>query len=269
MAEININFYSNQLKRKVTFTGIIPSDRPDLPGWPSCEEGPYKALYLLHGYSGNQYDWISGSIISELAMKYNIAVFMPSGENNFYIDDESLGAYYTKFVGEELVEVTRKLFPISKDKKDTFIGGFSMGGYGALRTGILYPQTFGKIMAISSALIVKDIQGMAPDFRDAFADYNYYSRVFGDLDNILESDKNLEYIINQSLMDKVNLPQILMACGTEDFLRDNNKDFSEFLESKNIKHELYLSEGIHNWTFINKNLENWINTLLDKDMTSC
>ena len=56
---------------------------------------------------------------------------MPSGENKFYVDNEKSHEYYSKFIGEELVDVTRRLFPLSKQKQDTFIAGLSMGGYGA------------------------------------------------------------------------------------------------------------------------------------------
>lgn len=55
---------------------------------------------------------------------------MPSGENSFYIDDEEKGEYFGEYIGRELVDFTREMFPISQHRADTFIGGLSMGGYG-------------------------------------------------------------------------------------------------------------------------------------------
>ncbi|MFR6273864.1 MAG: hypothetical protein ACLUL2_10230 [Blautia sp.] len=43
---------------------------------------------------------------------------------------------YGKFVGKELVEMTRKMFPLSRKREDTFIGGLSTGGAGALLSGL-------------------------------------------------------------------------------------------------------------------------------------
>lgn len=245
--------------------GIFPSDRPTLPGWPLVGEGPVKTLYLLHGFSGNCKDWISGSMIQELAMKYNVAVFMPDGNNRFYIDDPDMGEYYTRFIGEELVAFTRNMFPISHEKDDTFIGGFSMGGYGALRTGLLYPHTFGKILPISSALITKEIAGMAKDFKGPMADYSYYRRVFGDLDTILKSDRNPEVLI-QHLIDTNNqVPHLFIACGNDDFVLSHNKDFVDYLKLKEIAHRYLELPGNHDWTFVNSVLEDGVKWLVEVD----
>lgn len=55
---------------------------------------------------------------------------MPFGENKFYVDHPQSNAYFSKFIGEELVSFTRRSFPLSTKREDTFIGGLSMGGYG-------------------------------------------------------------------------------------------------------------------------------------------
>jgi S-formylglutathione hydrolase FrmB len=57
---------------------------------------------------------------------------------NFYVNQTERNAYYSTYVAQELVEVTRKIFPLSKNREDTFIGGISMGGYGSLMLGVKY-----------------------------------------------------------------------------------------------------------------------------------
>lgn len=42
---------------------------------------------------------------------------MPSGENMFYVDQEHPHNHYSQFIGEELVEMTRAMFPLSHKKK--------------------------------------------------------------------------------------------------------------------------------------------------------
>lgn len=72
----------------------------------------------------------------------NLAVVMPAGENAFYIDQPEMGTMHGKFIGEELVDITRRMFPLSRKREDTYIGGLSMGGFGALRNGLKYHDTF-------------------------------------------------------------------------------------------------------------------------------
>ena len=40
-----------------------------------------------------------------------------------------------------------------------------------------------------------------------------------------------------------------MACGTEDFLIENNRTMHRFLESESIPHEYHEGKGIHDMNF--------------------
>ena len=60
-------------------------------------------------------------------------------------------------MGKELIAYLQKTFGIAMKAEDTFIGGLSMGGFGALHTGFLYPENYSKIAALSSALIVHEV----------------------------------------------------------------------------------------------------------------
>lgn len=255
MAYLQTNFFSKALKRLVTFNALIPMDTIEFPGRMEVQKGPMKSLYLLHGYTGNYTDWMSGTNIQELSLTYNIAVFMPSGENNFYLDDVEKGDLFAEFVGNELIAFTRKLFPISDKREDTFIGGLSMGGYGAIRNGLKYAHNFSRIIALSSALITRNIAGIPVDFKDPIADYNYYRRVFGDLDQLLGSDKDPEALIMDLKKKNEDIPKIYMACGTEDFLLRENREYRDFLSSENVDFTYVESPGIHNWAFWHEYIE--------------
>lgn len=128
MAFIEMNFMSEALMRTVTVNVILPADKLMPPGVPKLELRPFKTLYLLNGVMGNHTDWMNATNIQAMAEEKNLAVVMPGGENMFYLDHEDIHALYGEFVGKELVEFTRKIFPLSDKKEDTFIGGLSMGG---------------------------------------------------------------------------------------------------------------------------------------------
>ena len=181
MAIIEVNFISKCLMRVVTFNAIIPVDKFG-PQAENAEQKPLKTLYLLHGIFGNYTDWVNGTRIQAWAEANDLAVIMPSGENRFYLDDEKSGELYGEFIGKELVEFTRKLFPLSDKREDTFIAGLSMGGYGAIRNGLKYAENFGCVIGLSAALVHdtwKDADNSAPIFTFR---RNYYEAVFGEYD---------------------------------------------------------------------------------------
>ena len=152
MAFIQMNFLSESLMRTVNVNVILPVDKIDVTGGPIQEPQPFKTLYLLHGILGSHVDWINGTNIQRWAEEKNLAVVMPAGENSFYLDREETHELYGTYVGRELVELTRKAFPLSRRREDTFIGGLSMGGYGAVHVGLAFPETFSAIIALSSAI---------------------------------------------------------------------------------------------------------------------
>ena len=106
------------------------------------------------------------------------------------------------------------MFPLSYRREDTFLGGLSMGGFGALRNGIVYPTTLGTS-------------------RDCPARYTFWKRnpenvrgehlVFGDRAAASASDKNPYIALRDRLSAGGALPEIYMACGRSDSLMDTNR----------------------------------------------
>jgi len=161
-----------------------------------------------------------------------------------------------------LVDYVRKTFNLATDRDDTFIGGLSMGGFGAIRTGLYYNETFSKVVGLSSALIIHNVKNKKEGFKDAIADYDYYTLVFGNLEQLENSVNNPEYLIKKLKEENKPIPKIYMACGTEDFLIEENRAFFRFLKDENIDVEYIESPGVHNWDFWNAYLEPSIKWLL-------
>lgn len=252
MAIFEINFYSKMLKRSTTLMAVLPVDRFDKSFSKKTDVDNLKTLYLLHGYAGNHMDWLYGAQIVELSLRFNVAIFMPSGENSFYLDDEDKEAYYSEFLGKELIEFTRNVFPIPEEKNKTLIGGLSMGGYGALRNGLKYNEVFGGIIALSSALIVHKIAGITPDFNNGIASYKYYRHVFGDLNSLIGSDKDINALAKKLKEESADIPRIYMACGKDDFLIQENRDLYNYLKQIGLDVTYEEDEGTHDWQFWNK-----------------
>ena len=236
---------------------ILPSDNIHfLQDSEEIVPQPYRTLYLLHGLYGSDDIFLANTSIQKFAEDNGIAIVIPCGENSFYIDNEKAHAYYGEYVGQELLDITRNIFPLSDKREDTFIAGFSMGGYGAIRNGLKYSQNFSKIGMISAALITDDIADYASD-TNVLRSRDFYESIFGDLESVKDSDKNPKYLIDSC----EDIPDIYMACGVNDFLYDKNVDFYEFLKSKNIDAEFVEAPGEHTWEFCDKHIKEFIKTL--------
>ena len=249
MASIQVNLFSKSLMRVVPVHVLLPVDKLEEPGTPPRENKPYKTLYLLHGIFGNHMDWGMLARVQALSEAYDLAIVMPSGENAFYVDQPKSHNMYGEFIGKELVELTRKMFPLSDKKEDTFIGGLSMGGYGAMRNGLKYHETFGYIISLSGALVIDGMKNRTNDSPMYWENRDFAEAIFGDLECVEESDKNPKYLIEQLLAQAADIPKIYIACGEQDFLVEANKDFARFLQKKNVEAEVVWAEGIHDWNF--------------------
>lgn len=246
MALLQVNFFSTALKRTVPMTVILPVDKT-MAGNRGCQSAPcFKTLYLLHGLLGDYTDWVINTRIRQWAEARNLAVVMPSGDNSFYVDQITPNNRYGDFIGRELVELTRKMFPLSHKREDTFIAGLSMGGFGAIRNGLVHVETFGYIAGFSSAIHFFEMPANTPG-RSLMGEEG----VFGDLQQASLTDKNPRVALKQAMERNAPIPKIYMSCGLQDSLLPANRSFRDFLTANGIDLTYEETEGDHNWDFWN------------------
>ena len=253
MALIQVNYLSQALFRTVPLNVILPVDKLSFAD-KAYEMKPgykFKTLYLLHGYLGNYTDYVTNTRIQKWAEEKNLAVIMPSGDNSFYINGRTANMDYQKFIGEELPQITRLMFPLSEKREDTFIGGLSMGGYGAIRNGMIYADTFGYIFGMSSALFeIEDIVSTADE-----------SEGIGETKSARESDKNPCVAMKNLLARGTALPKIYLSCGLSDSLLDSNRIFKDTLIKNGFDVTYEEEAGGHEWDFWDRQLKKILNWL--------
>lgn len=267
MAFAHYSFYSNALHRITEFDISIPNDIPSSMPHISSEayERRMKTLILLHGYSGYSSDWFISGNASDLSMMNNLAVVCPSGENSFYTDAKGTGHAFCTYIGEELPRYLALTLELSDKREDCYIGGYSMGGYGALHIGLNYNHQFSGIMALSSALIINQLKDMEPGMENEMANYDYYVSVFGDLKKAENSNLDPCWQIRQLIDRKEVIPSIYFACGAQDFLIDSNLMFRQFLEDSDVPYEFEEGDGIHDFNYWRPHAVSGINYLLNNE----
>ena len=254
MALLQMEFKSETLKRTVTMNVILPVER---------FKGPYPTLYLLHGLTDNYNSWLSNSRIRLWAEESGLAVVMPSGENSFYMDilvkDGCLGDF-GEYIGRELIDVTRELFPLSHRRDDTFIAGLSMGGFGACRNALKYCDTFGKAAILSGALHIYEYP---VNWVETQGNTIGEVRNFGNLDETRHSDRNPRYLIEAVKADPdKHFPAFYIACGLQDVLLEANRSIAKALTEAGADVTYEEGEGIHDWYFWDEYIQHvlkWLN----------
>ncbi|ERJ13122.1 alpha/beta hydrolase [Haloplasma contractile] len=246
MALMKCTFLSKSLKTMVKINVIIPSlNFEDVMSNRSKESRgnvKFQTLYLLHGYTGDESDWQRFTGIERYAENNKIAVIMPAAGNSFYTDMVHGGDYFT-YLTEELPAFVQAMFPVSAKKEDTFIAGLSMGGYGAFKIAMRYPERYHAAASLSG--VVEISEAVLKEERKDMKLEN----VFGDLNKVRGSKHDLLHLAEQLIKDGKSIPKLYQACGTEDFLYRNNIKFKKQAEQIGLGIHYVEGPGIHDWNF--------------------
>lgn len=242
MANLYMNFRSDCLSRSVYPVVFLP----DYNGWNDCQP-PYRTLYFLPGYSGGALETATFTNFALYAMKYGIAIVLVDGENSFYVDDEKRGAMFSQYVGREIVEATRAVLPLSHKREDTFIGGISMGGYGALVNGLRYGDTFSKIAMLSPALELRE--RCLKDPASCPAPMSELLETLGTEKDYANTYKDYLYA-SQKVIGEKKLPEIFLGCGKQDELViDACRRYARVMDALGHPIDVYEPDGLHDHDF--------------------
>lgn len=245
MASITLSFHSEALERTVPLRALVPlEDAPRVP---------MPAMYLLHGLYGSEQDWFQYTRVMLWARAKGLAVFCPAGENGFYVNQADTGEAYMRYVGEELPAFTLRLFPLSSQREDTFIAGLSMGGYGALNAGLTYPETFGKVAALSAAL--RPWKRMDKPQGGCVQRPAYARALFG-------QDTEPWNTLTLARQCGARAPELWLSCGAQDDLLEENIALVDGLRQAGIPAHFDQPPGAHNWDFWDREIQRVIDWLM-------
>lgn len=251
MALFDIKFYSMTLQTDMDIRVIIPTPngRPSKAAYYDKNKR-YQVLYLLHGASGGGTQWTRFTNIERYAQEHQLAIVCPHAMNSFYVDTHP-GSRYQTYIAEELPKFIQTMFPVSCRREDTFIGGNSMGGFGAFRLALLYPDQYGCAVSLSGAL---DVIGMAKAMPTDPTGVIRFADVFGPDGLTPGGDNDLAALAQRKLQEGRCLPKFYQCCGTEDFLYRNNVAMRAQFEQLGLDLTYAESSGIHDWAYWNSQL---------------
>jgi putative tributyrin esterase len=248
MGRINFQFKSKILSQNTDVTVYIP-DKVIQRG----EVEKAKVIYLLHGKNGNHESWGRESHAFKYADEYGVILVAPYAANSFYTN-MVYGDRYWDYIAEELPKAISNSFRISASKENTFVCGYSMGGYGALKLGLCYPERYKAVATLSGSLrSVEDTKlkidnGDRPDLLFAF----------GDCGEKIVNESDIFYLTKKLLNEKRKLPKLYVYCGTNDSLYNVNCRYRDFALENNIDVIFREDQGDHSFKYWDKELREFL-----------
>lgn len=210
-------------------------------------------VILLHGVYGNHWVWMNMGGVHNVydRLRANkdadnsideMLLVMPE-DGSYYAGSGYLplsnGYDFERWIMEDMLETVIKKVPSASEKSRLYITGLSMGGYGALRLGAKYANTFSGISAHSAITNIKEMSLFVKE------DLSIYH-----CEDPHETDALYWFKRN-----KQHLPPTRMDCGEDDELYAGNVQFSQLLKDARIDHTFLTSTGGHEWPYWHRMVE--------------
>jgi S-formylglutathione hydrolase FrmB len=245
MAFIQCNFFSETLGMSVAMNVLLPQ-RPlaEIQADDGVPVKPFPVLWLLHGRSDDHTAWMRQTSLERYVADLGIAVVMPAADVSFY-QNMAKGGRYGDFMDDELPAVARSLFPLSAKRSENFIAGLSMGGYGAMRSALLYPERYAAAASLSGALDAVAFSRSEDPVR-----IEWMQKIYGkSYRDIAGTTADLLAQIERNQKEQIELPNLFVCCGQQDFLIEHSRAFASQCEKTKVPLHYIENDGDHNWKY--------------------
>ena len=238
MALCELKYFSKALQKATAATVILPETEI---------AGPFPVFYLLHGLSDDHTMWQRRTSIERYVQGLPLIVVMPDGGRGFYCDALQGMAWETAIV-RDLIGLVDKMFPTMAERAGRCVGGLSMGGYGAVKLALRYPEMFCSANSHSGALGFAH-WALSTDTGDAFA--VEFTRVIGT--SPVGGPNDLFALA--SALESAARPALAIDCGTGDHLLEANRAFHGHLKSLGFQHAYDEYGGGHDWPYWDEHIQ--------------
>jgi S-formylglutathione hydrolase FrmB len=213
-------------------------------------------IYLLHGLSGHFNNWTDLTKLQEYASRYKFVIVTPEGDDGWYTDSASkTDDKYESYIIRELLPEIEKKYGTETTRETRAIAGLSMGGYGAIKFGLKYPDMFSLAGSFSGFLATSTTT--EKEFPGVIG--RTINSVFGPVGSPTRSANDTFAMIREATPEKIKtFPFLYLDCGTEDFTFKANRDFAALLVEKKVPHEFRQLPGGHDWKYWNTQLAEFL-----------
>lgn len=225
-------YFSRALGLEQPFACLLP----DVP--PPANRSGYPLLILLHGLTGCHRDWLSRTRIVRALSGEGMAVACPYGADGWYTNAVRGGPRYEEALVQDFVSACRSELPVLPPGRAWAIGGLSMGGYGAVKLALKFPELFGTAFSLSGAFLAPAAPQPHPVFGDPAADA------------VFRRGESVFYHAELALCRMPGeRPTLFLECGLQDPLLEESRAFHDHLNFLGYGHAYRELAGYHTWPY--------------------
>lgn len=260
-AKVSANTVTSKLQsklmgREMPYRVITPAN------YSTANEARYPVIYLLHGLTGHYDNWTDRTSLAAKAVDFKMIIVTPEGDNGWYTDSVSKATdKYESYIIKELIPEIDAKYRTINDRKGRAIAGLSMGGFGALKFGLKYPEMFSLAGSFSGAIGAASIT--EKDFPGPIS--KSIAEIFGLAGSETRKANDVFGIIREASTEKIKaFPFLYVDCGNQDFLIQNNREFATLLAEKKVPHEYRQLPGGHDWKYWDKQVLEFLQVASDR-----
>ena len=243
---------------------------------PSFSKSPsrtYPVVYFLHGLNNDETSWTVEryghvqNTLEQMMLSGALPEFImvhPRGDNSFYCNYVDGSRRYEDLVTQELVTYMETRYRARKGRENRAIAGTSMGGYGALKIAMKYPDRYAAVVGQSPILFPAANPLELPEDVKSSRFYSFFvsmlKPIFGDPLRQDLWDANNPLVLAKS--QKLNGLKIYFDYGTDDryiqmtHLDEGNKTLDKELTDARVPHVFRIRPGEpHGWALIAAHLD--------------
>jgi putative tributyrin esterase len=226
-------FHSASLNRDMRYLTLLPS------GYSTGRKFP--VLYLLHGLYGDYTNWNSKTRLERIAADYAMLIVTPDADDSWYTNSATGPAdRFEDYIVKDLISEIDRKYRTIPEKRARAVAGLSMGGYGAVKFGLKYPQLFAFAGSLSGAFdAAQNLDDLRPEFRARLLG------VFGHAGSETRAENDV-FRLGKSAE---KYPYFYLACGTSDFFLDTNRALAAQFSRQKIPYEYHETPGGHTWEY--------------------
>lgn len=216
-------------------------------------------LYLLHGAGDDASTWHRLTTIELYAQTFGCTVIMPEVNRSYYTDME-YGLDYFTYLTQELPELCARMLNLDTDPAKTYVAGLSMGGYGALKCALTFPEKYAKAVSLSGVTDIRE-RLRDPDMPPGMI--KEMKAVFGERLEV-KPEQDLYALADTLVRENKRLPSLLACCGSEDPFCGMNRAFASYMEKSPFDFRYVETPGTHEWRFWEEHLKTAFDFLYHK-----
>jgi S-formylglutathione hydrolase FrmB len=263
-------YFSNSMKREIGYAVYVP------PGYvfrsshadTAKKEQRYPVIYWLHGKGGDEsmgfdirlFNFFHQAV-TEGKIRPALLVCPNCGSYSMFCDSYDKTVMGETILIKEIISLIDSTYMTIADSSGRAIEGFSMGGFGAIKSAFKFPEMFSSVVTYGASL--HDLESVSSGRPEVF------ERMFGARNDYFQ--QNSPYILaekNAALIRKDI--KLKFINGTLDFTLQNNLKFNSLLDKLGINYDFrlldgykhipipyYEAEGLDGFIFHSKNFGPW------------